>query len=92
MNKKQIKSPQIILNKVPQIRNLNNDNLNSLLINYKFEKNINEKEENKKIISRIKQIFISKTNSSKFSYHPLISYSIGHYSEYILYSKKNNFC
>ena len=93
MNKKQIKSPQIILNKLPQIRNLNNDNLNSLSINCKFEENINEeeieenKEENKKIISRIKQIFISKTNSSKFSYHPLISYSVGHYSEYILYLK-----
>ena len=97
MNKKQIKSPQIILNKVPQIRNLNNDNLNSLSLNCKFEENINEeeieenKEENKKIISRIKQIFISKTNSSKFSYHPLISYSIGQYSEYILYLKKTIF-
>ncbi len=68
---------------------------NFLMINTKFEEYSNDendennenREENKKIINRIKQIFISKTNCSKFTYHPLISYSIGKYGEYILYLK-----
>ncbi len=81
--KKKIHKNKILYNK--EIKNF-------LMINTKFEEYSNDenddnKEENKKIINRIKQIFISKTNCSKFTYHPLISYSIGKYGEYILYLK-----
>jgi len=65
---------------------------NFLMVNTKFEEYSNDEnnennDEYKKVVNRLQQIFISKTNCSKFSYHPLISYSIGKYGEYILYLK-----
>ena len=39
----------------------------------------------KNLINRINNIFLSKTNCPKFSYHPLINYSIGKYGLYSLY-------
>lgn len=95
MNKITISKQQNLLlpnKKITPIKIINNDDINSLRINCTFEESLNEKnqesqEEHKKLISRIKQIFISKTNSSKFSYHPSISYSVGRLGEYILYLK-----
>ena len=95
MNKISISKQQNFLlqnKKITPIKILNNDDINSLRIICKFEEKINEQtqeiqEEYKTLISRIKQIFISKTNSSKCSYHPSISYSVGKLGEYIIYLK-----
>ena len=63
------------------------------LLNTKFEEKLNEPKEEKnvkeiqKVITRIKNIFVSKTNCSKFNYHPLINYTIGKYGDYSLYLK-----
>ena len=94
MKKIPLKKPFIPLPKA-KIRinkNSNFDVLNFNLINTKFEEtpktqNLENQDEHKNLINRIKQIFISKTNCSKFTYHSLISYSIGKYDEYSLYLK-----
>ena len=77
---------------ITPIKIINNDDLNSLRIICKFEETFNKQtqeiqEEHKTLISRIKDIFISKTDCSQFSYHPSISYSVGKLGEYILYLK-----
>ena len=69
------------------------NNLKLSIPNTKFQEKIEEekmeknKEEVNKIFIRLNNIFISKTNCSKFNYHPLINYSIGKMGEYSLYLK-----
>ena len=94
MNKIVSKQKNLLLqNKnITPIKIINNDDLNSLRIICKFEETFNKQtqeiqEEHKTLISRIKDIFISKTDCSQFSYHPSISYSVGKLGEYILYLK-----
>ena len=69
------------------------NNLTHSIPNTKFQEKIeeekieNNKEEINKIFNRLNNIFISKTNCSKFNYHPIINYSIGKMGEYSLYLK-----
>jgi len=82
-------SPKKINNPIKIISN----NLKNSIPNTKFEEKIeerkieNNKEEINKIFIRLNNIFISKTNCSKFNYHPIINYSIGKVGEYSLYLK-----
>jgi hypothetical protein len=97
MNKFQIKKGlnYFTSKNITPIKVFNND-IKSALSNTKYEEfeEENENENNEtnikdyqKIITRIKKIFITKSNCQKFSYHPLINYTIGKYGDYTLYLK-----
>ena len=97
MNKFQIKKGVNFFTSkiITPIKVFNND-IKSALSNTKYEEfeEENENENNEinikdyqKIITRIKQIFLTKSNCQKFSYHPLINYTIGKYGDYSLYLK-----
>ena len=74
--------------KNPKLNLINN--LNAMLQDTKFiinqnENNNHNSKENKKLVNEINNIFISKSNCSKFNFHPLINYSIDHTEDYSLY-------
>ena len=77
-----------IILKNPKLNLINN--LNDMLQETKFiitknDNNNHNTKENKTIINKINNIFISKSNCSKFNYHPLINYSIDNYEDYTLF-------
>jgi hypothetical protein len=74
--------------KNPKLNLINN--LNAMLQDTKFiinqnENNNHNSKENKKLVNEINNIFISKSNCSKFNFHPLINYSIDNTEDYSLY-------
>ena len=77
-----------IILKNPKLNLINN--LNDMLQETKFiitknDNNNHNTKENKTIINKINNIFISKSNCSKFNYHPLINYSIDNSEDYTCY-------
>ena len=83
-----VKVVKVYLNssKIKSVNELSDRLKNTKIIYNNFD-NIENKNSPrlKNLINRINNIFLSKTNCPKFSYHPLINYSIGKYGLYSLY-------